>query len=88
MGLGFSSLRRMAQMLNFEYKIAPAGWSESGILFSACGLTWHIDLANGRKGIFGENKGPKSFTFTEQVPTSSQIIGGLLNFFLPPHSNL
>jgi hypothetical protein len=39
-------------MLNFEYKIAGAEWSEIGVLFAACGLTWHIDLANGRKGIF------------------------------------
>jgi hypothetical protein len=74
--------------VKFWIKIAPAGWSEIGILFAACGLTWHIDLANARKGIFGENNGPKSFTFTEQVSTSSQIIGGLLNVFLPPHSNL
>jgi len=88
MGLGFSSLCRMAHMLNFEYKIAPAGWSEMGILFSACGLTWHIDVAKGRKGIFWENNGPKSFTFTEQVSTSSRIIGGLLHVFLHPHSNL
>jgi len=78
----------MAQMFNFEYIIAPAGWSEIGILFSACGLTWHIDLANGRKGIIGENNGPKSFTFTEQVSTSSQIIGGILSVFLPPHCNV
>jgi hypothetical protein len=78
----------MAHMLNFEYKIAGAGWLEIGILISACGLTWHIDVAKGRNGIFWENNGPKPFTFTEQVPTSCQIIGGLLNVFLPPHYNL
>ncbi len=58
MGLGFSLLCQMAHVLNFEYKIAPAGWSEMGILFSACGLTWHIDVAKGRNGIFGKIMGP------------------------------
>jgi hypothetical protein len=54
MGLGFSLLCQMAQVLNFEYKIAPAGWSEMGILLSACGLTWHIDVAK----FFGKVMGP------------------------------